>query len=148
MDLQTSDQLHQIKEALRAAKEHYAGDYLVIASLLALVKRESLWKGSYPTFVMFLQDEGISRTWGYRAVACWERWGEKAKGIIPDRLNRMLKLTFPDVETEETYLEAARTYNPGAFQDQLRQLQGLPTSDSECSHEPETRCKVCRKLLG
>ena len=137
-------QVHQIGVRIEALKREYASNFLQIGALLSLVHNERLWKeAGASTFAEYLTDRGFSRAWGYSAIQVWERFGERALGVIPDRLRALVLLQLQP-EQESQILEQARELPAGAFRDALRNLRGEKASDEEgCEHEWETRCSRC-----
>lgn len=137
-------QVHAIGVRIEQLKRDHANSYLQIGALLSLVHRQKLWKeAGASTFAEYLTSHGFSRAWGYSAIQCWERWGERALDVVPERLRALLPLRVPP-EQEQSILESARELPAGAFRDALRNLRGEKGSDEEgCEHEWETRCSRC-----
>ena len=77
-------------------------------------------------------------------IQAWNRFGERAKGIEPHRILKLLPL---ELENEDEVLEKARDCNPGAFRDVLRELGGELASDACLHDETGTYCKKCHKHL-
>ena len=145
MNLPITDQLHNATVLIEQGKEQAAGGFLLVASALSLVLREKLWVDSHKNFGEFCTSVNISRSYAYKLAQIWDRWGDKAKGIEVHRLQKLLPLKVKD---EAEVLEQARDLNPGAWNDRVRELGGLRTTDN-CSHdETGTYCKSCSKRLS
>lgn len=137
-------QVHQIGLRIEALKREYASNFLQIGALLSLVHKQKVWKqAGSTTFAEYLTSLGFSRAWGYSAMQIWERFGERASGVIPDRLRALLPFEL-GLQQESQILADARILPAGAFRDALRNLRGEKASDDEgCEHEWETRCSRC-----
>ena len=142
MNLPVSDQLHNASILIEQGKQEASHGFLLIGSAMSLVLREKLWVDSYANFGEFCTAVNISRSYGYKLAQIWDRFGEKAKGIEVHRLQKLLPLKVDD---ENELLEQARELNPGAFNDRLREIQGLRPTDN-CEHsEIGSYCKHCQK---
>ena len=141
MNLPAVDQLHNACIVIEDGKKRSSEGFLMIGSALSLVLRNKLWVDSHKDFGEFCTSVGISRSYSYKLIQAWERFGDRAKGIEPHRLLKLLPLK---VENEEEVLEQARELTPGSWADRLRELKGQTPSDGEgCEHDFETRCKHC-----
>ena len=141
MNLPVPDQLHAATIIIESGKAKSSEGFLLIGSALSLVLSEKLWVDSFQNFGEYCTSVGLSRSYAYKFVQAWERWGESAKGIEPHRLIKLLPLK---VENEAEVLEQARELNPGAWQDRVRELKGETPSDGEsCQHDFVNRCSKC-----
>ena len=142
-DLEVSerDQLHNATLIIEQGKQDASNGFLLIASALALVKRERLWTVSYQSFDEYCTSVNMKRSTAYKLAQIWDRWGDKARGIQFDRLAKLLPVK---IENEDEVLEQAKELNPGAFLDRVRELRGQMPSDSiGCNHQYFTRCRLC-----
>ena len=126
----------------------HANSYLKVGALLALAKQEKAWKeAGAESFAAWLTDLGFSRAWGYACVQVYEKFSERGKGIIPDRLRQLARIKLKP-EEENEMLEQARLLNAGAFYDCIREKKGLTPSDG-CDHpEKVLTCIKCRKIFN
>lgn len=142
MNLPVPDQLHAATIIIESGKAKSSEGFLLIGSALSLVLREKLWVDSFQNFGEYCTSVGLSRSYAYKFVQAWERWGDSAKGIEPHRLIKLLPLK---VENEAEVLEQARELNPGAFNDVVRELKGEPATDN-CDHADKVLvCSKCAK---
>lgn len=141
------DLIHSYSQKLQAFKGDFCRNYLAIGALLLIVRDEKLWKDAgASSFVEWLTSEGLSRAWGYRCAQIYEKWNDRALGILPERLTQLLPLQMTE-EQEAEMLVAARELPAGAFQDAVRVARGQTPSDEEgCEHEFQTRCRKCGRL--
>ena len=142
MDSLTTNFRQQLKEAM----EDHANSYLRIGSLLSAFKKSEGWKEGYKNFADWVTGETeFSRAWAYNAIAIAERFGDKALGVQPSRLQALLPVEIEDEEDQSQLLESAKELNAGAFLDLVLQRKGRITHDS-CSHDKQGNyCLNCGK---
>jgi hypothetical protein len=143
-NLTTTDQLHNAALLIDEGKKQASSGFLLMGSALSLVLHQKLWVDSFNNFGEFCTNVGISRSYAYKLVQIWDKWGDRARGIDVHRLQQLLPMKL---ENEGEILEQARELNPGAFSDVLRELKGLTPTDA-CTHdETGSYCKKCNKRL-
>ena len=144
----TGSAADDVRKRIEVCKRDHANSYLQLGAILQLVRDDKLWKEfGFQSFAQFVTEHGLSRAWAYQCVAVVERWGQKAQGILPSRLQALLpiKCESPDVETE--LLEAARTYQAEAFRNVIVDRKGGNPTDN-CPHEVlGSYCTNCGKHL-
>ena len=141
MNLPIPDQLHAATLIVNEGKSRSSEGFLMIGSALSLVLRNKLWVDSFKDFGEYCTSIGLSRSYSYKFIQAWERWGDSAKGIEPHRLIKLLPIKVDD---EMGILAQARDLNAGAWVDRVRELKGETPSDGEgCEHSYESRCKLC-----
>ena len=139
MNLPVPDQLHNATLIIESGKAKSSEGFLLIGSARSLIPREKLWVDSFDNFGSYCTSVGISRSYSYKLIQAWEKFGDRAKGIEPHRVMKLLPLKL---ENEDEVLEQARELNPGAWQDRVRELKGeTPTDD--CLHE--TLVSICAR---
>ena len=138
--------IHSYSQQLQAFKGDHCKSYLGIGAILATVRSEKIWVGTAESFAEWLTSEGFSRSWGYRCAQVYERWNDRALGILPERLTMLLPLKLAP-EAEKQLLEDARILPSGAFADAVRVAKGQTPSDQEgCEHDFQTRCRKCGRV--
>ena len=144
MDSLTTNFRQQLKEAM----EDHANSYLRIGSLLSAFKKSEGWKEGYKNFADWVTGETeFSRAWAYNAIAIAERFGDKALGVQPSRLQALLPVEIEDEEDKSQLLESAKELNAGAFHDLVLERKGKVSTDS-CDHaEIVSTCKNCGKRM-
>ena len=141
MNLPVVDQLHNATTLISEGKERASSGFLLIGSALSLVLHQKLWVDSWDDFGAYCTSVNISRSYAYKLIKIWDRFGDSAKAIDVHRLTKLVTLEVdPAVQVE--LLEQARDLNPGAWRDRLRELAGETPSDG-CNHE--TLIQVCAK---
>ena len=137
----------EVGKAIELAKQDHANSYLRIGAILHHVQESELWKETHESFAQFVTDHGFSRSWAYQSIGCHVRFGERAKGILPSRLQMLLPIKAGK-EEEETLLADARTLPAEAFRNAVVERKGGKATDT-CDHkELGSYCKSCGKHVS
>ena len=139
-----NDLTTNFRQQLKEAMADHANSYLRIGSLLSAFKKSEGWKEGYKTFADWVTAETeFSRAWAYNSIAIAERFGTKALGVQPSRLQALLPVEIENEEDQSQLLESAKTLNGGAFNDLVRERKGQIPSD-ECQHlTSKSVCAIC-----
>ena len=136
-----------IADALEAAKQDHANSYLKIGAILHHVQESGLWKETHESFAQFVTEHGFSRSWAYQCIGVVERFGERAKGILPSRLQMLLPIKAGK-EEEDGLLTDARLLTSEAFRNVLVEKKGGVVTDNCAHHELGSYCKGCGKHIS
>ena len=139
--------VQEIGKSLAAAKADHANSYLRIGAILKHVQDESLWKGHSDSFAAFVTEFGFSRSWAYQCIGVVNRFGERAKGVLPTRLQMLLPVECSK-EDEDSLLTDARLLTSEAFRNVLVEKKGGKTTDSCAHQEIGSYCKSCGKHVS
>ena len=113
-DLSAGTEADTVRKSIERCKENHASSFLELGAILLHVRDGKLYQDfGYPTFGDFVKDHGLSRSWAFTCAAISVRFGNKALGIQPSRLMKMLSVKSDD-GTDEELLESARTLTPTA----------------------------------
>ena len=136
----------EVRQAIELAKQDHCNSYLRLGAILHHVQESGLWKETHESFAQFVTDHGFSRSWAYQSIGCHVRFGERAKGILPSRLQMLLPVKASK-EEEETLLSDARTLPAEAFRNAVVERKGGKATDT-CMHSLHGEyCKDCGKHL-
>ena len=143
-----NDLTTNFRQQLQEAMQDHANSYLRIGSLLSAFKKSEGWKEGYKNFADWVTGETeFSRAWAYNAIAIAERFGDKALGVQPSRLQALLPVEIENEEDQSQLLESAKTLNGGAFHDLVLERKGKVTTDS-CEHSTlGSYCINCGKRM-
>ena len=137
-----------ISKAIEEAKADHANSYLRIGAILQHVRDQKLWKETHQSFAAFVTEHGFSRSWAYQSIGIVERFGEKAKNILPSRLQAMLPIKTETSDDEENLLIQARDYTAEQFHNVVVERTGKGRATDTCPHsETGTYCTACNKHL-
>ena len=137
----------QIKEALNMAKSDHCASYLRLGAILRHVQESGLWEETHESFAHFVTEHGFSRSWAYQAIGVVERFGERAKNILPSRLQMLLPIKAGK-EEEDDLLSKARDLPAEAFRNVLVERKGGRATDT-CAHDVlGSYCVSCGKHIG
>ena len=133
-----------IGRAIAEAKADHTNSYLRLGAILRHVQESGLWEETHESFAHFVTEHGFSRSWAYQAIGVVERFGERAKNILPSRLQMLLPIKAGK-EEEDDLLSKARDLPAEAFLNTVKEKRGHVTTDS-CDHsELGSYCKGCGK---
>ena len=143
----TAQAVHDIGKAIAEAKADHANSYLRLGAILQHVQDSELWKETHESFAAFVTDHGFSRSWAYQAIGVVTRFGERAKGVLPSRLQALLPLKLSK-EQEDDMLYDAKTLPAEAFHNVIVERRGGIATDTCAHNELGSYCKDCGKHLS
>lgn len=138
----------KIKEGLRMA----SGGLLQTGKYLLLIKKNKLWKQQCNRFDQWVKDElSISKSTAYNAINIYLKFGELLESNDSfreiDTTHIIALLPYcPEnstLEERKDLLHLLEHQTSEGIKNQLRELAGKKTSDSECNHSDFKEIRVC-----
>ncbi len=138
---------------IRTAKGDGIRSFLQIGQALHEIKEGSLWRQTpAKDFSQYAAKVwGFKQSHAYSLIGVWKEWGDmlpELPELTPDVTRLIRLLPFVKPENKEELLHAASEIpDVQAFEDTVRELKGLETSDSEHDHVfeqvPYKVCSIC-----